>query len=175
MGRAALVFAQVTIRCQADLRQGEQHPSAQRVQRFPPGTTATTTSAAPSRQGSGGLATLLARSNRFGTAAPCTTGEAGMTRKGRRESHSCRRLPGSLWQLVCSTSVHGGLSQCLDITWLVDECCLVARNACYPALDLYLTSVYWCLAHDIPVLRRVKFVKVLERCGSKYRGRKGGT
>lgn len=55
------------------------------------------------------------------------------------------------------------------ISRFVDECCLIARNARYPALDLYLVFVYWCLQNGEPVQDQFTFVDVLECCGLKYR------
>ena len=56
----------------------------------------------------------------------------------------------------------------------VDECCLLARNARYPAVDLYLIYVYWCLEEGVPVQDQFTFVDLLECAGVKYRGRRRG-
>jgi hypothetical protein len=58
------------------------------------------------------------------------------------------------------------------ISGFVDECCLVADNARYPAIELYLTYVRWCLGNSVPVEDQFTFLDVLERCGLKYRERK---
>jgi hypothetical protein len=54
----------------------------------------------------------------------------------------------------------------------LEECCLVARNARYPAVDLYLTYVHWCLQGGVPVQDQFTFVDLLESYGFKYRQRK---
>ena len=58
------------------------------------------------------------------------------------------------------------------ITQFVEECCLVARNARYPALDLYLAYVYWSLEAGSPVQDQFTFVEMLEGYGLKYRERR---
>ncbi len=58
------------------------------------------------------------------------------------------------------------------ISGFVDECCLLARNARYPAVDLYLTYVRWCLRSGIPVQDQFTFVEALESFGLKYRERR---
>ncbi len=54
----------------------------------------------------------------------------------------------------------------------VDDCCLIARNAKYPAIDLYLTYVHWCLCNGTAVQDQFTFCEVLECYGLKYRERK---
>lgn len=56
-------------------------------------------------------------------------------------------------------------------TFLTD-CCLFARNARYPAIDMYLTYVHWSLETGSPVQDQFTFVEVLESFGLKYRERK---
>ena len=61
------------------------------------------------------------------------------------------------------------------ITGFVEECCLIAQNARYPAVDLYLTYVHWCLANGVPVQDQFTFLDLLECYGLKYRERKNGS
>ena len=61
------------------------------------------------------------------------------------------------------------------ITGFLEECCVLARNARYPALDLYLTYVYWCLEKGIPVQDQFTFLDVMESHGLRYRERKRGS
>lgn len=58
------------------------------------------------------------------------------------------------------------------ISGFVEECCLLARNARYPAIDLYLTYVHWCLHSGVPVQDQYTFLDMLECYGLKYRERK---
>ena len=58
------------------------------------------------------------------------------------------------------------------ISGFVEECCLIARNARFPAVDLYLVYVHWCLQNGIPVQDQFTFLDVLECYGLKYRERK---
>jgi hypothetical protein len=58
------------------------------------------------------------------------------------------------------------------ISGFVEECCLIAPNARYPAIDLYLTYVRWCLQSGIPVQDQFTFLDVLECYGLRYRERK---
>ena len=37
------------------------------------------------------------------------------------------------------------------LTGFVKKCCIIAENAKYPALELYLTYVNWCLNAGAPV------------------------
>ena len=50
----------------------------------------------------------------------------------------------------------------------VNECCLVARNARSPAVELYLTYVRWCLVEGVPVQDQFTFLRVLECYGLRY-------
>jgi hypothetical protein len=56
-----------------------------------------------------------------------------------------------------------------SISRFLDECCLLARNARYPAIDLYLTYVFWCLKTGEPVQDQFHFADMLECFGPKYR------
>jgi len=60
------------------------------------------------------------------------------------------------------------------ISRFVDECCLVAPNARFPAAELYLTYVRWCLEGGVPVQDQFTFLEVLACYGLKYRERKRG-
>jgi hypothetical protein len=57
----------------------------------------------------------------------------------------------------------------------VKKCCLVARNARYPAIELYLTYVNWCLNTGAPVVDQFAFLEMLEKRGFPYKQRKNGT
>ena len=61
------------------------------------------------------------------------------------------------------------------LTGFVKKCCLVASNASYPALELYLTYVQWCLNTGAPVVDQFTFLDMLEQIGFHYRQRKNGT
>jgi hypothetical protein len=58
------------------------------------------------------------------------------------------------------------------IAGFVEECCLLARNARYPAAQLYLAYVHWCLQSGTPVQDQFTFLELLECYGLKYRERK---
>ncbi|MGF1581376.1 MAG: hypothetical protein ACFCD0_18790 [Gemmataceae bacterium] len=58
------------------------------------------------------------------------------------------------------------------ISGFLDECCLLARNARFPAVELYLTYVHWCLESGIPVQDQFAFLDMLECRGLKYREKK---
>jgi hypothetical protein len=58
------------------------------------------------------------------------------------------------------------------INGFLEECCLLARNARYGAIDLYLTYVHWCLQGGVPVQDQFTFMDMLECYGLKYRERK---
>lgn len=55
------------------------------------------------------------------------------------------------------------------ICQFMQECCLVAPNAQFPGLDLYLTYVYWCLQNEVPVQDQFTFADQLEGHGLQYR------
>jgi hypothetical protein len=61
------------------------------------------------------------------------------------------------------------------ISGFVEECCLLAPNARFPAVDLYLTYVHWCLESGVPVQDQFTFLDMLECYGLKYRERKNGS
>jgi hypothetical protein len=50
----------------------------------------------------------------------------------------------------------------------VKSCCLVADNACYPALDLYLTYVNWCINRRTTVYDQFYFLDMLQEQGFVY-------
>jgi hypothetical protein len=56
----------------------------------------------------------------------------------------------------------------------VKKCCLIAKNARYPALELYLTYVNWCLNHGADVHDQFSFLEMLEEHGFKYSQKKSG-
>jgi hypothetical protein len=58
------------------------------------------------------------------------------------------------------------------ISGFVKQCCLLARNARVPLVDLYIAYVLWCLKTGVPVLDQFTFLNLLERYGLKYRQRK---
>lgn len=60
------------------------------------------------------------------------------------------------------------------LTRFVKKCCLVANNARYPALELYLTYVNWCLNAGAPVHDQFTFLEMLEKHGFTYRHKKNG-
>lgn len=56
------------------------------------------------------------------------------------------------------------------------KCCLRAPNAAYPALELYLTYVNWCLNEGTDVHDQFSFLEMIEEAGVGYaqgQGRKG--
>jgi hypothetical protein len=55
----------------------------------------------------------------------------------------------------------------------VKACCLVAENARYPALDLYLTYVNWCINRRMTVYDQFYFLEMLERQGFVYNSDSG--
>jgi hypothetical protein len=54
------------------------------------------------------------------------------------------------------------------LTGFVDTCCLIAGNARYPALELYLTYVNWCLNRGAPVHDQFSFMEEMEEQGYVY-------
>jgi len=58
------------------------------------------------------------------------------------------------------------------ISGFVDQCCLLARNARTPAVEVYLAYVVWCLDGGIPVQDQFTFLDMLECYGLKLRQRK---
>ncbi len=60
------------------------------------------------------------------------------------------------------------------IAGFLDECCLLASNARYPALELYLSYVGWCLDQGVPVQDQFTFLEELRGIGLKYRQRRSG-
>jgi len=57
------------------------------------------------------------------------------------------------------------------VSSFLKECCIIARNARCPAIDLYLTYVHWSLQQGFPVRDQFAFVDLLECCGPRYRER----
>jgi len=56
----------------------------------------------------------------------------------------------------------------------VNKCCLIAENAQYPALELYLTYVNWCINRGEGVHDQFAFLDMLEEHGFSYTQRKKG-
>lgn len=50
----------------------------------------------------------------------------------------------------------------------VRSCCLVAPNAKYPAAELYLTYVNWCINCRRTVYDQFSFLEMLEKQGFVY-------
>lgn len=61
------------------------------------------------------------------------------------------------------------------LTGFVDTCCLIADNARYPALELYLTYVNWCLNRGAPVHDQFSFMEDMEDEGYTYIQKRGGS
>jgi hypothetical protein len=57
----------------------------------------------------------------------------------------------------------------------VKKCCLIAENAKYPALELYLTYVNWCLNYGKTVHDQFTFLDMLEEQGFPYSSHSGST
>jgi hypothetical protein len=55
----------------------------------------------------------------------------------------------------------------------VKKCCITADNARYPAMDLYLTYVNWCINRRCTVYDQFAFLEMLERQGFVYNARPG--
>jgi hypothetical protein len=62
-----------------------------------------------------------------------------------------------------------------SILRFVEECCLLTPNARYPAVELYLAYVHWCLEAGVAVLDQFLFVDILECSGLKFRERRRGS
>ena len=54
------------------------------------------------------------------------------------------------------------------------KCCLVARNARYPALELYLTYVNWCINTGTDIHDQFSFLDMLKEQGFSYSQEKKG-
>ena len=50
----------------------------------------------------------------------------------------------------------------------VKNCCIVAENARYPAAELYLTYVNWCLNRGATLHDQFTFLDMLEQQGFTY-------
>ncbi len=55
----------------------------------------------------------------------------------------------------------------------VKKCCLVAENARYPALELYLSYVNWCVNARATVHDQFTFLEMLEAHGFTYHKQPG--
>ncbi len=51
----------------------------------------------------------------------------------------------------------------------VRKCCLIADNARYPAVELYLAYVNWCINAGTTVHDQFTFLEMLESHGFPYR------
>ena len=80
------------------------------------------------------------------------------------------RLPGPVRYNYKGTSE--GAVAVQPISGFVDHCCLLARNARTPAVEVYLAYVVWCLDGGIPVQDQFTFLDMLECYGLKLRQRK---
>lgn len=56
----------------------------------------------------------------------------------------------------------------MKLNSFVKSCCLVAENARYPALELYLTYVNWCINRRVTVYDQFSFLEMLEKHGFVY-------
>ena len=56
----------------------------------------------------------------------------------------------------------------MKLNSFVQSCCLVASNARYPALELYLTYVNWCINRRVTVYDQFAFLETLEKHGFAY-------
>jgi hypothetical protein len=59
------------------------------------------------------------------------------------------------------------------LSGFVESCCLVASNARYPALDLYLTYVNWCINRRRTVYDQFSFLEMMEKQGFVYNSHPG--
>ena len=57
----------------------------------------------------------------------------------------------------------------------VKKCCLIAPNAKYPALELYLTYVNWCINVGAGIHDQFSFLEMIEAHGFVYHQRKGSS
>ena len=60
------------------------------------------------------------------------------------------------------------MKKTLKLKRFVKTCCLKAENARYPALELYLTYVNWCLNHGATVYDQFSFLEMIEAHGFTY-------
>ena len=65
------------------------------------------------------------------------------------------------------------MKQTKPLTGFVKRCCLVAKNARYPAIELYLTYVNWCLNVGAAVHDQFSFLEMLEEHGFSYHHKTG--
>ena len=61
----------------------------------------------------------------------------------------------------------------MKLNSFVKSCCLVASNARYPALELYLTYVNWCINRRVTVYDQFIFLEMLEKHGFSYNAKPG--
>ena len=60
------------------------------------------------------------------------------------------------------------------LTRFMKKCCIVARNARYPALELYLTYVNWCINTRTDIHDQFSFLDMLREHGFQYNQEKNG-
>lgn len=60
------------------------------------------------------------------------------------------------------------MKKTLKLKSFVKTCCLVAENARYPATELYLTYVNWCLNRGVAVYDQFTFLEMVESHGFSY-------
>ncbi len=60
------------------------------------------------------------------------------------------------------------MKKTLKLKRFVKTCCLAAANARYPALELYLTYVNWCLNNRATVYDQFAFLEMIEAHGFAY-------
>jgi hypothetical protein len=60
------------------------------------------------------------------------------------------------------------------LTRFMKRCCLVARNARYPALELYLTYVNWCINTHSDIHDQFSFLDMLQEHGFQHTQEKSG-
>ncbi|MBX9678357.1 MAG: hypothetical protein K2X38_06305 [Gemmataceae bacterium] len=56
----------------------------------------------------------------------------------------------------------------------VKKCCIVAENARYPAIELYLTYVNWCLNAGVAIHDQFAFLEMLQETGFSCNRQKSG-
>src|SRR5271166_722041 len=91
--------------------------------------------------------------------------EPGKTAKNRTgRTSSVERLP--ITEFACGSGSAPALEENMGrvqaimkpIKKFLGKCCLFARNARYPAIDLYLTYVIWCIENAVPVPDQFTFL-----------------
>jgi hypothetical protein len=65
------------------------------------------------------------------------------------------------------------MKKTLKLKRFVKTCCLIAENARYPALELYLTYVNWCLNNRATVYDQFTFHEMMQEHGFGYNYKPG--